>query len=69
VFDRLAEVVDQVLEFEWDGESCADKTAGLVALSTQFARLGVADAAGVRSLETDPGWAAEGFRTVVSKIA
>jgi hypothetical protein len=69
VFDRLAVLVDEVLGFEWDGESCADKTAGLVALATETDRLGMADTAGVRSLETDPGWAAEGFRTVTSKIA
>ena len=69
VFDRLADAVDEVLALDWDAESCADKTAGLVALSTQMARCGVADGAGVRSLEADPGWAAEGFRTVGSKLA
>jgi hypothetical protein len=69
VFDRLAAVVDEVLEFEWGAESCADKAAGLDALATQTTRIAAADANGVHALERDPGWAAEGFRTVSSKIA
>lgn len=69
VFDRLAALVDEVLELDWQAESCSDKAAGLVALATQVDRLGVADGRGVQALETDPGWAAEGFRSLASKTA
>jgi hypothetical protein len=69
VFNRLEAVVDEVLDLGWDAESCPDKTAGLVGLAAQVDRLAVANGRGVRALEADPGWAAEGFRTVASKVA